>query len=68
MLIWYYVDKVFARKESLVKHICNLTEEGCEIDESSYLCHYCHKTFATKHLLRRHTAKHTGQTSNIDLE
>ncbi|XP_046987631.1 uncharacterized protein LOC124590782 isoform X1 [Schistocerca americana] len=44
---------VFARKENLVNHSC------FGADKSNFLvCTFCHKTFSTKLMLRKHMVKH----------
>uniref|UniRef100_T1JP49 Uncharacterized protein n=1 Tax=Strigamia maritima TaxID=126957 RepID=T1JP49_STRMM len=53
--------KVFARKESMLKHQCSGIVESGDDTTSEFLCSYCNKSFARDYLLRRHLSKHTGE-------
>ena len=51
---------VFARKESLVNHLCLADSSGTS-ESASFTCPYCQKKFLLKKLFKRHMAKHTGR-------
>ncbi|KAJ9593853.1 hypothetical protein L9F63_027503 [Diploptera punctata] len=51
---------VFARKESLVNHLC-LADSSTVAENASFTCPFCQKKFLLKKLFKRHMAKHTGE-------
>ncbi|PSN32133.1 hypothetical protein C0J52_11756 [Blattella germanica] len=51
---------VFARKESLINHIC-FSDASVIAENASFTCPYCQKKYLLKKLFKRHMAKHTGE-------
>ncbi|XP_076361048.1 uncharacterized protein LOC143252584 isoform X1 [Tachypleus tridentatus] len=55
--------KVFARKENMIKHNCPVLIDADSFQDQKFEfnCEKCNKSFGSKHFLRRHMARHTGE-------